>query len=94
PTLTLDVIDSDNQMATVTVNRTEAFEAGTLYKKAAPPAIGFKAENTPPPLRARGRPAGYPSKNIPPPTDDGGASSAGGRIVRGQEDLPPCSSAA
>ena len=34
PTLTLDVIDSDNQMATVTVNRTEAFEAGTLYKKA------------------------------------------------------------
>ena len=33
PTLTLDVIDSDNQMATVTVNRTEAFEAGTLYKK-------------------------------------------------------------
>ena len=34
PTLTLDVIDSDNQMATVTVDRTEAFEAGTLYKKA------------------------------------------------------------
>lgn len=34
PTLTLDVIDSDNQMATVTVNRTEAFEAGTLYTKA------------------------------------------------------------
>ena len=34
PTLTLDVIDSDNQMATVTVNRTEAFKAGTLYKKA------------------------------------------------------------
>ena len=34
--------------------------------KAAPPAIGFKAENTPPPLRARGRPAGYPSKNITP----------------------------
>lgn len=33
PTLTLDVIDSDNQMATVTVDRTEAFEAGTLYKK-------------------------------------------------------------
>lgn len=33
PTLTLDVIDSDNQMATVTVNRTEAFKAGTLYKK-------------------------------------------------------------
>ena len=34
PTLTLDVIDSDNQMATVTVNRTEAFKAGTLYTKA------------------------------------------------------------
>lgn len=34
PTLTLDVIGSDNQMATVTVDRTEAFEAGTLYKKA------------------------------------------------------------
>lgn len=34
PTLTLDVIGSDNQMATVTVNRTEAFKAGTLYKKA------------------------------------------------------------
>ena len=34
PTLTLDVIDSDNQMATVTVDRTEAFKAGTLYKKA------------------------------------------------------------
>jgi len=30
PTLTLDVIGSDNQMATVTVNRTEAFKAGTL----------------------------------------------------------------
>lgn len=34
PTLTLDVIGSDNQMATVTVNRTEAFKAGTLYTKA------------------------------------------------------------
>ena len=34
--------------------------------KAAPPAIGFKAENAPPPLRARGRPTGYPSKNINP----------------------------
>ena len=34
PTLTLDVIDSDNQMATVTVDRTEAFEAGPLYKRA------------------------------------------------------------
>ena len=34
PTLTLDVIGSDNQMATVTVNRTEAFNAGTLYTKA------------------------------------------------------------
>lgn len=34
PTLMLDVIGSDNQMATVTVNRTEAFKAGTLYTKA------------------------------------------------------------
>lgn len=34
--------------------------------KAAPPAIGFKAENTAPPLRARGRPTGYPSENITP----------------------------
>lgn len=34
PTLTLDVIGSDKQMATVTVNRTEAFKAGTLYTKA------------------------------------------------------------
>ena len=60
PTLTLDVIDSDNQMATVTVNRTEAFKAGTLYKKAvadlqfasiAPPSLvwpGGRRENNRP----------------------------------------------
>lgn len=54
PTLTLDVIDSDNQMATVTVNRTEAFKAGTLYKKAvdapqfasiAPPSLVWPGED-------------------------------------------------
>ncbi len=54
PTLTLDVIDSDNQMATVTVNRTEAFEAGTLYKKTvtapqfasiAPPSLVWPGED-------------------------------------------------
>lgn len=54
PTLTLDVIDSDNQMATVTVDRTEAFEAGTLYKKAvdapqfasiAPPSLVWPGED-------------------------------------------------
>ncbi|MBS6991149.1 MAG: PCMD domain-containing protein [Alistipes sp.] len=54
PTLTLDVIDSDKQMATVTVNRTEAFEAGTLYKKTvtapqfasiAPPSLVWPGED-------------------------------------------------
>ncbi|WP_195976073.1 PCMD domain-containing protein [Alistipes onderdonkii] len=54
PTLTLDVIDSDNQMATVTVNRTEAFKAGTLYKKTvtapqfasiAPPSLVWPGED-------------------------------------------------
>lgn len=54
PTLTLDVIGSDNQMATVTVNRTEAFKAGTLYKKAvdapqfasiAPPSLVWPGED-------------------------------------------------
>lgn len=54
--------------------------------KAAPPAIGFKAENTPPPLRARGRPAGYPSKNITPLPTTGerprqGAGSAGAKRI-------------
>ena len=54
PTLTLDVIGSDNQMATVTVNRTEAFKAGTLYTKAvsdlqfasiAPPSLVWPGED-------------------------------------------------
>ena len=54
--------------------------------KAAPPAIGFKAENTPPPLRARGRPAGYPSKNITPLPTTGerprqGAGEAGAKRI-------------
>lgn len=54
--------------------------------KAAPPAIGFKAENTVLHSGHGARPTGYPSENITPLPTAGERSSAGGPDRRGQED--------